>query len=803
MRFISTLTLAVLSLGINAQDNTYQKPPKEILELIDIKPLPTPYINKNASKIVYVENADRMSLEMLAEPELKLAGLRINPRNHNKARVNPAIGISIMDLAANKKIPVTGLPEKLAISSARYSPLENYFSFVNCMPDKLELWVIDLKTNAASKVKDAVLSATLVSPYYWTQNEEYIYFFERVNTKPYPEEIVLPTGPAIQESGGKKSTIRTYQDLLKNKTDENKFDFYATTRIGRYAPKTGTAEKFAGEKTYTGISISPDGNYILTYEIKKPYSYLLPYGFFPSSINALDKSGKIIKELSNKPLQDNIPQGFDACEAGMRDVEWRDDMPSTIIYAEAQDGGDPKKEVAHRDYIYTWDAPFTGKPNQLAQTVNRYQGISFSSGKTAIMSDGLWKTRNAKVYLLDLMVKLGQKVIFDYSTEDAYKLPGNFVMKEDEKGNYLLMTDKKMTKLYLQGAGYSPEGKKAFIDEYEIASGKTKRLWQADGKTTLEQIVKIVDIEKGDLITRIESQKLYPNYYKRNFRNKKMPTQITTYENPYKSIAGISKEKIEYTREDGVKLFGTLYLPAGYDKAKDGKLPMLVHAYPTEFKDDKAAGQIKDSPHEFTFISWASPIYWVNRGFAVLDNAQFPIIGKGEEEPNDTYITQLVANGRAAIKAVSDMGVCDTHRVAVMGHSYGAFMTANLLAHSNLFAAGIARSGAYNRTLTPFGFQSEERTYWQAQDVYNKMAPFNYADKINEPLLMIHGDADNNPGTFTLQSERLFQAVKGLGGTARLVLLPYESHSYAAKENVFHMLWEMDTWLTKYVKERK
>jgi dipeptidyl aminopeptidase/acylaminoacyl peptidase len=801
------ITLLLLGLSMTlaavAQDNTYQKPPKEILDLIDIKPLPTPYINHDASKIVYVENADRMSVEMLAEPELKLAGLRINPGNHNKSRVNPAVGISIMDLTANKKISIAGLPDKLAISSARYSPLENYFSFVNCLPDKLELWVIDLKTNAAVKVKDAVLSAALVSPYSWAQNEEYIYFFDRVNLNPYPEEIVLPTGPAIQESGGKKSTIRTYQDLLKNKNDEKKFDFYATTRIKRYVVKSDITEKFAGEKVYTGISISPDGNYVLTYEVNKPYSYLLPSGFFPSGISALDKSGKLIKELSNKPLQDNIPQGFDACELGMRNVEWRDDMPATLVYAEAQDGGDPKKETPYRDYIYTWDAPFTGKPNQLAQTINRFSGISFSAGKMAIMTDGLWKIRNEKIYLLDLKQPLGQKIIFDYSTEDAYKLPGSFVMHDDEKGNYLLLADKKMTKLYLQGPGYSPEGKKAFIDEYDIATGKTKRLWQADGKTTLEQIVKIIDIEKGDLITRIESQKQYPNYDKRNFKNKKPPMQITNYENPYKNIANIAKEKIEYAREDGVKLFGTLYLPAGYDKTKDGKLPMLVHAYPTEFKDDKTTGQIKDSPHEFTFISWASPIFWVTRGFAVLDNAQFPIIGKGNEEPNDTYIPQLVANGRAAIKAASDLGVCDTHRVAVMGHSYGAFMTANLLAHSNFFAAGIARSGAYNRTLTPFGFQSEERTYWQAMDVYNKMAPFNYADKINEPLLMIHGDADNNPGTFTLQSERLFQAIKGLGGTARLVLLPYEAHSYVARENIFHMLWEMDNWLVKYVKERK
>jgi dipeptidyl aminopeptidase/acylaminoacyl peptidase len=357
--------------------------------------------------------------------------------------------------------------------------------------------------------------------------------------------------------------------------------------------------------------------------------------------------------------------------------------------------------------------------------------------------------------------------------------------------------------LYLQGEGYTPEGNRPFIDEYSLVDGKTKRLWQADGRNTYEQIVEIMDIEKGKLLTRVESPKVYPNFYVRTFGEKSDLKQVTDIPNPYKALENVIKEKITYKREDGQDLYATLYLPAGYDKERDGKLPVLMEAYPTEYKDNKAAGQVRESPHAFVAINWASPLFWVAKGFAVLEDTQFPIVGKEKEEPNDTYITQLVANARAAIKAVDDKGVGDAKRVACMGHSYGGFMVANLLAHSDLFAAGIARSGAYNRSLTPFGFQSEERTYWEAQKVYNDMAPFNFADKLKTPILFIHGEADNNPGTFTLQSERMFQAVKGLGGVARLVLLPYESHGYAAKENIFHMLWEMDTWLEKYVKNKK
>ncbi len=392
------------------------------------------------------------------------------------------------------------------------------------------------------------------------------------------------------------------------------------------------------------------------------------------------------------------------------------------------------------------------------------------------------------------------RILFDLSSEDLYAQPGWFVAAPNALGRYALLFSKDKSKLYLRGEGYSPQGNRPFLDEFVLKTGKARRLWRADGLKTYESIVDVLDIRKKTLVVRIESPTDYPNYFIRGFDSKRPPRQVTFFENPYKSLAGVSKQMIAYKREDGVDLKGTLYLPAGYDPKRDGRLPMLMEAYPVEYKDKAAAGQVDDSPHRFVFLYWGSPVFWVARGYAVLESAAFPVVGQGKEEPNDTYVEQLVMDGKAAIDAVDRMGVVDPKRVGVMGHSYGAFMVANLLAHSDLFAAGIARSGAYNRSLTPFGFQAKERTYWQAQSLYLRMSPFNYADKINEPLLLIHGDADNNPGTFTLQSERLFLAIKGLGGKARLVLLPYESHGYAARENILHMLWEMDAWLEKYVK---
>jgi dipeptidyl aminopeptidase/acylaminoacyl peptidase len=192
----------------------------------------------------------------------------------------------------------------------------------------------------------------------------------------------------------------------------------------------------------------------------------------------------------------------------------------------------------------------------------------------------------------------------------------------------------------------------------------------------------------------------------------------------------------------------------------------------------------------------------VARGYAVFDDPSMPIIGEGDKEPNDSFVKQLVMSAEAAVNKLVELGIADRRKIAIGGHSYGAFMTANLLAHSDLFAAGIARSGAYNRTLTPFGFQREERTYWEAPEVYYNMSPFMHADKINEPMLMIHGHADNNSGTFPIQSERMFAAMKGHGGKARLVMLPHESHGYRARESILHVLWETDQLLENYVKNR-
>lgn len=781
----------------------YQLPPKEILDLADTKAPAANLISKSNKYLLQLERPLYKSLEELAEPEFRLAGLRINPENFNTARSTYYTSIKLFSLPDAKEIVISGLPQNLKMQYLSISPQETHLAFVQVLANDLQLWVVDLKTGVAKYTKSNQLNGVLGFPFQWDADGKSLIVKNKGEKGKYPDTRELPQGPATQDATGAKAPARTYQDLLRNKQDEAKFDYYAKTSIRRVYLNDSLPKTILPEAIYKRISASPDGSTILTEEVRQPYSYALTYGSFASQFKLYNSVGKKIKTFYDRPLQDMVPSDFDAVEAGKRRITWRDDKPATLFWAEAPDGGDPQKASEFRDQLFQSDAPFA-ENKAICFLKNRFSSAIFGKADFAILEDFWWKTRNTKTYSINpSQDKIEPKLIFDRSSENVYNDPGSFVTKFNAYNRSVLEFSKDGKKLYLEGEGCSPEGNRPFLDEMDIASKKTKRLWRADGTSTYEQIVRILDIENKLLITSIEAPKTMPNLFIRNFGKKEQPKQITFRPNPYESLANVSKQKIYYKRNDGVQLSATLYLPAGYDKTKSGRLPMLMEAYPTEYKDDKSAGQLKESPHAFISVNWASPVFWVNRGFAILEDAQFPIIGKGKEEPNDTYNEQLVADAEAAIRYVDSLGVVDKTRCAVMGHSYGAFMTANLLCHSKLFSAGIARSGAYNRSLTPFGFQSEERSYWQAQDVYNRMSPFNYADKFNSPILLIHGDADNNPGTFTLQSERLFQAIKGNGGKARLVLLPFESHGYAARENIMHMFWEMDNWLMNWVKERK
>ncbi|MFP4024356.1 MAG: prolyl oligopeptidase family serine peptidase [Thiohalospira sp.] len=799
--FLISLLLCFTIIGVHAQlDIEYKKPPKEILELADVDLPPSFYMNTEGSYALLMYRDQYKSIEELSEKELRLGGLRINPVTNISSRARYFTKFEVLDIKKDKILSVDGLPEKLRLTNFSWSPDESMMAFTNTTQKGVELWVLDVKKAKVQKLTSDNLNANLGSPFEWFQDGKSLLVKVLPDDRKslIDEKKAIPTGPTVSVNEGQKAQNRTYQDLLSNRNDEFNFEQLVLSEIVQVDLK-GNMNPWKEKAMYRSMNFSPDGNYILITTIEKPFSYIVPYYRFPSTTIIYDKSGKKVKKILEVPLIEELPKGFMAEREGMRDLSWRLDKPATLYWAEALDGGDPANEAEYRDEIFELAAPFTGEPKSLFKTINRFAGINWGNDQIAIARDYWWNTRNTKSYLFNPSDNSEKpEIIFDLNYQDRYNDPGDFVTTRNKFGKSVL--EMKGENLYLIGRGYSDEGIRPFIEQFNYKTKNKNRLWRADGKETLESIIDLKDSKKGILLTRIESKSQFPNYYFRNIKTGDL-TQVTDFKNPFESLQNVHKEVIKYKRDDGLELSGTLYLPTDYEEGK--KYPMILWAYPREYKDKSTAGQVTSSPHQFIYPYYGSPVFWVSRGYVVLDNAAFPIVGEEDNEPNDTFVEQLVANGKAAIDAVDEMGYIDRDKVAVGGHSYGAFMTANLLSHSDLFAAGIARSGAYNRTLTPFGFQSEERNYWEAPEIYYEMSPFMHADKMKTPLLLIHGAADNNSGTYTMQSERYFNALKGLGATVRLVLLPKESHGYAARESVLHVLWEQDQWLEKYLKNNE
>jgi dipeptidyl aminopeptidase/acylaminoacyl peptidase len=803
MKITTTLLLFIgFSFTALAQENlSYQKPSKEILALADYERAPSVLMDTKKEWMLLSYRNTYKTLDDLNQEEMRLGGLRINPTTNISSTITYINNLKVRKIKDKTEIQVSGLPQNPKLTNLSWSPDETKIAFSNTTATGVELWLLDVAKAKATKLTEATVNANLGNPFTWFQDGQAILVKMLLKNRAPLVDVKkdLPKGPIVSTSEGKVSSNRTFQDLLKNKTDETNFENLVTSELYKIN-LSGNSALYKVADMYSGESFSPDGNYLMVTTIQKPFSYIVPLNRFPQKTSIYDLSGTEIKIVNEVPLTEIMPKGFSSVRKGKRSMNWRSDKPATLYYIEALDEGDQAKKVDFRDEIFLWEAPFVSNPTSLLKTPQRFAGIIWGNDKIAIAYDDWYDTRNTKTYLINPSnPSEAPKVISDRNSQDIYSDPGNFETIKNQYGRKILALENDHA--FLLGDGFTKNGQFPFIDEFNIKTLQSKRVYQSTSTDQKEDLLSIEDFKKGEVLVMIQSKNDYPNYYFRNIKNKGKLTAITQFANPFESIKNVYKEVITYKRKDGVELSGTLYLPANYDRnSKKEKLPLLIWAYPAEFKDKNSAGQNDKNPNEFTFPNYGSFVYWVTKGYAVLDDAAFPIIGEGKTEPNDTFISQLVSNAEAAIDAVDNLGFINRKKVAVGGHSYGAFMTANLLTHSNLFACGIARSGAYNRTLTPFGFQSEQRNYWENPEIYNNMSPFMNAEKMKTPLLLVHGEADNNPGTFTLQTERYFQALKGLGATARMLILPKESHGYAAKENILHLLWEQDQFLEKYLK---
>nr|WP_294897459.1 prolyl oligopeptidase family serine peptidase [uncultured Pedobacter sp.] len=801
-----TFLIAHSNFSLAQEVSGYQKPPKEITDIVEASTSKSVIVSGSGNLMVILETAGYPSISEISKPYLKLAGLRVNSQNHSNAKTSYYATLSVKNLKNNDEFSFSGIPKDSKINDIDFSPDEKLLAFSVTTATEVQLWVGDIASRTAKRLNDVVLNDVYGTLYKWSPDGNAI-LANCVATDQKPIQVLstLESGPNIRQSTGEVATNRTYQDLLKNPNDEALFEYYLTSQL-KMVYLNGQTVNYNRSEIYKSFDFSPDGNLVMLSIIQKPYSYLVPISSFSYKVELRDKYGKLTRELATVPLADNLPQGFDAVVKGPREFAWRADKPQTVFFVEAQDGGDPNNRTLIRDILYTQEAGSVIR-KKLADCYLRFNHIDWGDEQIAMVNERWWKTRGERRVFIKPGNPNYRVNLWDRYFEDAYSDPGEFVKTKNQYNRDVLLleynpirraADPNNVNIFSISDGASPQGDRPFLLQFNVKTKLTDTLFRS--RAPFYEYPIFYD-NKDNLIISRESVIEPKNYFNLDFRKGKTQ-QLTFFKNPYPQLFGIIKQKLTYKRADKLNLSAMLYLPQGYIPAQ-GRLPVLMWAYPREFKTTNAAGQVKGSPYRFNTVSWASPLYWVTQGYAVMDNVDMPIVGESNDQPNDTFVEQLTQNAQAAVNKIVSMGIGDPKRIAIGGHSYGAFMTANLLAHTNLFAAGIARSGAYNRTLTPFGFQAEERTYWQAPDVYYKMSPFSYADKIKTPLLLIHGEADDNSGTFPMQSERFYDALKGFGATIRLVFLPSEAHSYRAKESILHMLWEMNTWLDTYVKNKK
>jgi dipeptidyl aminopeptidase/acylaminoacyl peptidase len=796
---ISSLCLLLaLALAAPAQEG-YRKPPKAVTDILDALPPPLLSISPTRQFLELQQMAAHPSIADLAEPMLRLAGHRINAKTNGPARPPRCISISLMDIAKGESRTLT-LPAGARPGMSLWSPDGKHLAFCNTTADAIELWIVDVVRAQARQIPNVRVNATYGQPFSWMPDNRTLLCKTVLSNRGQPSEAPkVPAGPTIQESSGKEAPVRTYQDLLKNRHDEDLFDYYFTAQLALVDTQSDSVAAIGKPGIFSTVEASPDGNHILVAWEHRPYSYLHPSFAFPKEVEVWNRQGGVEYKLASLPLAEQVP--IEGVPTGPRDYEWRSTAPATLVWAEALDGGDPRKKVPHRDRVLMLESPFREQPREIAKTQHRFAGGRGGSGlvwgeqpDVALLSDYDRDTRHQRTFVINVdRPEQSPRLLWDRSVRDRYGDPGTPLMKTLPNGHSVIW--QKGNFIYLSGRGSSPTGDHPFLDRFDLASQKKERVFQSDADS-YEWVAGLIDDDGPRFITHREQAKEPPNYFVRSAGDTSKQ-QLTHYKDPAPQLRSIKKELVTYKRPDGVQLSFTLYLPPDYKPGQ--RLPTIVWAYPLEFNDAGTAGQVVGSPNYFTSLSGNSDLFLLTQGYAILENATMPVVGD-PETVNNTYIEQIVASAKAAIDKAVDMGVTDRNRVGVGGHSYGAFMTANLLAHSNLFRAGVARSGAYNRTLTPFGFQSERRTLWQAPEMYARVSPFMFADKIKTPILLIHGEADNNPGTFPVQSERMYQAIKGNGGTVRLVLLPLESHGYIARESVEHVLYEMISWFDRYVK---
>jgi dipeptidyl aminopeptidase/acylaminoacyl peptidase len=789
-----------------AQTPTYQKPAKEVLEVLHAPLPPAPLLSPDRKLLLLGEINRYPQIADLAEPMLRLAGIRINPKTNGSHGAPYLKSLKLRGLE-NPTEKTVAFPVGARIGAGvRWNATSSHLAVSNITPDGIELWVVNAATAEATRIPGVRLNGLLSSLQWMPDNRTLLVKLVPADRGAAPEAAAVPPGPKVLDTTGSRAASSTYEarDLLRNPHDADLFDYYIRSQLALVDVPSAKVTPIGQSGIYTGIEAAPDGKHLLVERLRRPYSYLRPFSRFPKDVEVWDSAGKLVERVASLPLADRVP--IDGVETGPRDFEWHPLDPATLVWAEALDGGDPKTQVAHRDKVMT--RALGSEPQELFHTPERLGGLRWLERDGLVLVSDFDRDKHWTRTWLHRQGEAQDKarLVWDRSVDDRYGHPGSAISR-------LLPTNHSVVRMdggsiFLSGQGASSDGNRPFLDRFDLKSFETQRLFRCD-KDHVEYVVDWIDPSDGRFVTRRESPAEYPNYYVRTLDRKGLEEvaagearyassvkPITTFPDPFPMLKGHTKQRITTQRPDGVAVNFTLYLPPNYQPGT--KLPTVFWAYPLDYTEATNAGQVEGSTKEFTFVAGTSNLFFLLQGYAVME-VSMPVVGP-VQTAYDTFIEQLEANAKAAIDKADELGVIDRDRIGVGGHSHGALMTATFMAHSELFRAGIARSGAYNHTLRPFGFQNEKRTLYEAKENYVKLSPLIQADKIKRPLLLIHGEIDSNPGTVPLQTEKLFEALRGLGATARLVMLPYEDHGYRALESTEHVLYEMIGWFDTHVK---
>jgi dipeptidyl aminopeptidase/acylaminoacyl peptidase len=780
--------------GAAGAASTYRLPPSDVVAIVDAPPTPVVVVAPGGERLGRFTYEALPSIAEVTRPFERLAGLRIDPQRHGRRRARWTTGIEIQRVASGEVVALP-LPAGARITEPVWSPDGAHLAFtLDGAKDGepgLQLWLADAKAGTVRRLGTLRVVDVLGPAFAWMPGSQTLLVHEvPPDLGPPPARSSVPRGPVVEDTAGKTAQNRTYQDLLGNADDEALFEHFARSRLA-LVDLQGQVQPLGEPALHAGAMPSPDGKFVLVERLRRPFSYTVPYSRFARVIEVIDAKAKVVRRVADQDVADEIP--IEGVRTGPRAVHWQPGVPATLVWTEALDEGDPKRPAEHRDRVMSHAAPFADTPEERLRVQHRLRELHWTTKTGQVLVEEYDRDRRWNTTRLHQLDEPGPnpRVLFDRSTNDVYADPGVPVTETRPDGTEVVIVDQGA--IYLAGNGAGPDGDRPFLDRFDLATGSKQRLMESQGEEH-SRFVDFVGAEHRALLVKRESATEPPNFFVQEGERER---RLTDLPDPHPQLTGIRKQILTYTRKDGVPLSGTLYLPPQYDEGQ--RLPLVIWAYPLEFNDGDTAGQVRAAPRTFTRLGGTSPLMFLTQGYAVLDGAAMPVVGDPETS-NDTFVQQITWAAEAAIDAAVAAGVADRDRVGVMGHSYGAFMAANLLAHTNLFCAAIARSGAYNRTLTPFGFQSERRTLWEAPSTYVAVSPLLTANRIDEPLLLIHGQIDDNAGTFPLQSERLFHAMQGTGGTARLVLLPGESHGYVARESVLHVLAESFEWFDHYVK---